>query len=102
MTSSIQYINIFSSVAHTYKRGTSVVTKLIRNNEEFAFIGRNSHYNSEYQYTISIDTPIVLQQVNILIIFTIYAVSSKLSFISRMINYLRLVHLIHQQKPGFH
>ena len=52
------------------RKGTAVYTTVIRNGNQFSYIGRNQFYNNSYQYSINLPSPIVLQTVYIDILNT--------------------------------
>jgi hypothetical protein len=41
----------------------SFETVLVRNNAEIAYIGQNDFYDSQHQYTLFLDSPVIIRQV---------------------------------------
>ena len=72
-----------------YLLGTSVYSTVVRNNNQYSYIGRKSLYNPNYQYSIFLQSPVVLQQGDQLITTCVYDTteSSGYLFVSSIILY---------------
>ena len=75
---------------HTYSYGVKISTRLIRNYGEYKFVGKNSYYNSDYQYLLYHSDGILIQPGDQMITTCTYDTSDEADyvFVSVMISFL--------------